>query len=92
MWIFVSHLHLHYFLANIIAIATCSMVNFLATLLGHAGAVWGASLSDDGQLLATGSFDGTVKLWNTHSGAALSTLRPERRYERLDITSVERSE
>jgi putative flippase GtrA len=31
MWVFVSHLHLHYFLANIMAIATCSILNFLAS-------------------------------------------------------------
>lgn len=31
MWLFVSKLHLHYFLANIVAIATCSILNFLAS-------------------------------------------------------------
>ena len=31
MWVFVSHLHLHYFLANMLAIGTCSIVNFLAS-------------------------------------------------------------
>lgn len=31
MWVFVSQLHLNYFLANIIAIGTCSIVNFLAS-------------------------------------------------------------
>ncbi len=31
MWLFVSQLHLHYFFANLIAIATCSIVNFLAS-------------------------------------------------------------
>jgi putative flippase GtrA len=31
MWAFVSRLHLHYFLANVTAIATCSIVNFLAS-------------------------------------------------------------
>ena len=30
-WFFVSRLHLHYFLANIIAIGTCSIVNFLVS-------------------------------------------------------------
>ena len=30
-WFFVSQLHLHYFLANIIAIGTCSIVNFFAS-------------------------------------------------------------
>ena len=31
MWVFVSQLHLHYFLANIMAIATCATLNFLAS-------------------------------------------------------------
>jgi putative flippase GtrA len=31
MWLFVSQLHLHYFLANIAAIGTCSIVNFVAS-------------------------------------------------------------
>jgi putative flippase GtrA len=31
MWLLVSHLKLHYFVANLIAIGTCSIVNFLAS-------------------------------------------------------------
>lgn len=31
MWVFVSYLHLHYFLANMLAIGTCSILNFLAS-------------------------------------------------------------
>jgi len=31
MWLFVSRLHLHYFLANILAIGTCSIANFFAS-------------------------------------------------------------
>lgn len=31
MWLFVSQFHLHYFLANAIAIGTCSIVNFVAS-------------------------------------------------------------
>ncbi len=31
MWLFVSQLRLHYFLANILAIAACSIVNFFAS-------------------------------------------------------------
>jgi putative flippase GtrA len=31
MWLFVSRLHLHYFAANLIAIALCSILNFLAS-------------------------------------------------------------
>jgi putative flippase GtrA len=31
MWVLVSQLHVHYFLANLIAIGSCSVVNFFAS-------------------------------------------------------------
>jgi hypothetical protein len=46
------------------------------------------ALSADGQLLASGGSDGTVRLWETSTGTWLRMLRPERRYERLDITGL----
>jgi WD40 repeat protein/transcriptional regulator with XRE-family HTH domain len=60
----------------------------VAALQGHTGAVWGVALSADGQLVASGSFDGTLRLWEASTGASRRILRPERRYERLDITGL----
>jgi WD40 repeat protein len=60
----------------------------LAALRGHTGGVRGVALSDNGQLVVSGGIDGTVKVWEASSGACLRTLRPERRYERLDITRL----
>ena len=60
----------------------------MATLLGHSGAVWGVALSADGHLVVRGGLDGTVRLWEASTRACLRTLRPERRYERLDITGL----
>ena len=53
----------------------------LATLQGHTGTVWSVALSGDGLLLASGSYDGTVKLWDTKgvlgSGRLLATLQEQ---------------
>lgn len=60
----------------------------VATLEGHTGAVWGVGLSADGKTVASGSLDGTVKLWDPGNYGLLHTLRPDRRYERMDITHL----
>src|SRR5438105_3234746 len=49
----------------------------LATLQGHSGAVWGVSLSADGRLLASGGFDGRVRLWDASGGQLLATLEEQ---------------
>jgi WD40 repeat protein len=42
-------------------------------LQGHTSHVYGLCVSDDGKLLASGSIDKTVKLWDTATGCCLWT-------------------
>ena len=45
------------------------------TLVGHADAVWSVAFSPDGQRLASGSLDRTVKIWDSATGKELFTLK-----------------
>ncbi len=45
------------------------------TLAGHAGPVWGVAFSPDGQRLASGSNDQTVKIWDSATGEELFALK-----------------
>ena len=47
----------------------------LHTLTGHQDGVTTISLNSDGTLLASGSGDRTIKLWNTKTGELIKTLR-----------------
>ena len=40
----------------------------LFELKGHKGAVWAVAVSPDGAIIATGSWDGTVRLWDAATG------------------------
>jgi WD40 repeat protein/serine/threonine protein kinase len=47
----------------------------IAVLQGHTSGVRAVRFSDDGQLLATGSDDNTVRIWNVASGQIVKVLR-----------------
>ena len=68
--------------------ASMSLASLFAAgiALGNSRTV--VALSGDGRLLASGGFDGTVKLWEVTSGTCLRTMWGNRRYEGLDITDL----
>jgi WD40 repeat protein len=45
-------------------------------------------MSSNGQTLASGSEDETIKLWDVKTGTELKTLRATRFYEGMNITGV----
>ena len=47
----------------------------LNILQDHTDSIWSVAWSPDGQMLATGSQDYTVKLWDRKTGACLKTLQ-----------------
>jgi WD40 repeat protein len=49
-------------------------VRLLRTLTGQGGMIGSIGWSPDGRLLATPSMDGTVRIWNTNSGACLGAI------------------
>lgn len=59
-------------------------VHLLRTLEGHSGGVLSVSFSPDGRVLASGSRDNTVKLWDVSTGQVLRTLTGHR----LAVASV----
>src|SRR5687767_1828584 len=49
-------------------------VSLLRTLEGHQGAVNSVAFNAQGEMLASGSDDRTVKLWETQTGKLLRTI------------------
>jgi len=60
----------------------------IKTFEGHQSWIWCVSFSSDGDTVASGSDDGTVKLWSIKDNKCIRTLRPDRFYEGMNITSV----
>jgi WD40 repeat protein len=60
----------------------------LKSLLGHVDGAYSVTFIPKQDLLASGSDDATIKFWRTQTGQCLKTLRSDRPYEHMNITSV----
>ncbi len=58
-------------LSSTLAVNTIKLSN---TLTGHSQDVRSVAVSPDGMAIASGSFDGTIKIWNLETGALIRTL------------------
>lgn len=48
----------------------------VATLKGHKGAIYAVAFRPDGKQLATGGFDGTIRLYDIPSGTLVKSFSP----------------
>ena len=58
----------------------------LGTYQGHQGAVWTVDVSPDTKLLATGSADNTIKLWNIKTGETVKTWELPTAIKRVEFS------
>ena len=58
-------------------------------LLGHKKSVTTVAFSPDGEIIASGSVDETIKLWDVKTGECLATLEIPRPFTKGKITGIE---
>jgi WD40 repeat protein/transcriptional regulator with XRE-family HTH domain len=60
----------------------------LASLQSDSGIIYSMAMGAGGQQIVSGGDDGVIRLWDVQAGVCLFRLRPDRRYERMDITGL----
>ena len=59
---------------SLFSLLPIELLTELRVVSGHTAAVMSVAMSADGQTLVSGSGDGTIKVWNLHTGQELRTL------------------
>lgn len=57
-------------------------------LAGHTAGVKSVAFDPTGEMIAGAGDDSTIRFWHAQTGASLITLRPDRPYERMNITGA----
>ncbi len=60
--------------AGVVHVWATDTLRKVRTLSGHSGAVWGVTKLPDSKKACTGSWDGTLRIWDLHSGDCIETI------------------
>ncbi|XWK88901.1 MAG: hypothetical protein U7127_02215 [Phormidium sp.] len=60
----------------------------MKVLPGHTNQIRTLAFSIGGNAIASGSADGTIKIWDVQTGECLRTLQAKRPYEGMNITGI----
>jgi serine-threonine kinase receptor-associated protein len=60
----------------------------IGSFIGHKGAVWGATITGNGELAATAGSDFTAKLWDANTGSELKTFEHKHIVRSVDFSSI----